>query len=58
MGGRTGPLKMTLQKSGYIKIVHFEPILPVLHNSSIFEIDLPNHGINENIYQSISHRNC
>ena len=36
MGGRTGPLKMTLEKSGYIKIVYFELILPVLRNSFNF----------------------
>ena len=36
MGGRTGPLKMTLEKNGYIKIVYFELILPVLRNSFNF----------------------
>ena len=36
MGAHTGPLKMTLEKSGYIKIVYFELILPVLRNSFNF----------------------
>ena len=32
MGGRTGPLKMTFEKSGYIKTVQFELVLLVSHN--------------------------
>ena len=32
MGGRIGSPKMTFKKSGYIKIVQFELVLPVLHN--------------------------
>ena len=44
MGGRTGPPKMTFKKSGYIKIVHFELILPVLHNSFNFWDSLTKFG--------------
>ena len=49
-GGRTGPPKVTLKVGTvYIKRMHFELILPVLHNSFNFWDRLPNLGVNENI---------
>jgi len=51
-GGLIGPPKMTLKKWVY-KTVHFELILPVLHNSFNFEIARPNLWIIENLFYSI-----